>query len=189
MSATRNGCLQTRPPNKVRPPGVLPSFRPWGPAIPCQMARNYIQTNPLTLRPLEAPPADVEAFADYDEQRKVWRITRDICLVFLDVPFRSVGGRHWRARPGVLEVDAGFEWDGASGPVINDHTAVLASLVHDIACSVVLGAHVLVGYFRRHWLYYRTARAQGMGRWRAGWHLRGLVLFNAPWEAVHRGKG
>jgi hypothetical protein len=136
------------------------------------------------IRPFDSL-VDVDDFAEFDEAKQLWRVKKDIWIRFPVEPvLNNVDCEYWESFPGSLInfprilVMAGYEWDGASGPAMDTPDIRLASMVHDIICTVVRGERVVGGYFARHWLYYVIARTQGCPKARASYHLVALLLFN-----------
>lgn len=74
---------------------------------------------------------------------------------------------------GVLDVRAGYAWDGASGPTIDTKSSMKPSLPHDVFCAMMRDGRldyvewqdVVNEYF------YNQCLEAGMWKWRAGlWH-------------------
>lgn len=139
----------------------------------------------LAFEPL-GEVADHRAFAVY-EWHGAWRyrVVRNVVFHFPAhlVRFRRLSGHGWATHEdGRLDVDQGYTWDGPSGPAINCEASVVASLVHDIVCELVLtapGKHAYpCGYFRAHRLYRMICRAQGMHPVRAWYQWTALVACN-----------
>lgn len=129
---------------------------------------------------------DREAFCNWDEEREVYRITRDVTIHLPGYQFRTLQQDGWATHNDCITVFAGYEWDGPSGPAINGETNVVGSLVHDIICTQVCISYLssptfgypLEGYFKRHRLYREINRSQGEGLVRAWYQWGGLVAGN-----------
>lgn len=140
-----------------------------------------------------AGPVDWGDFARAVPATRNWRIAAPIVLRLPGADLRRVQGDRWRVRSAEeIEVDEGYVWDGATR-VCTTSANVLASLGHDLVCTPAEPADrqdwmepqpkrcAVESYWRRHALYWRIGRAQGMGWLRAGGHLLGLVLLNRPY--------
>lgn len=145
-------------------------------------------TPPLALYPLRRMTAETEPgqwtrytpASNGDPER--WTTTRALAIHLPGVGLVNCTGWRWATAHGLIRVAVGFAWDGASGPAIDDPSAVLASLVHDIACTRIEGpdgaTHPLPGYWARHALYARILGAQGEPFARCAWSWFGLVAAN-----------
>ena len=138
----------------------------------------------MDLYPLSGP-VDRESFCDWDEIKRLYRETTDVRMHFPGYSFNDVKGDHWHSHGSCIDVDAGYEWDGPSGPAINGETNVIGSKTHDIICTKVNGAYPLSGYFRRHTLYVKINRVQGETRIRAATHWAALAAGNWIYAVFH----
>lgn len=79
---------------------------------------------------------------------------------------------------GLLEIGAGYAWDGPSGPTVDTRTFMRGSLVHDALYQLMRDADL-----DRRWRraadeeLVRICREDGMGRLRSWWVLGGVRLF------------
>ena len=101
----------------------------------------------------------------------------------------SVYTKYIRLTPdGLLVVKAGYAWDGASGPTIDDETNYRFSLIHDVLYQLLRGG--LIPYLYRKYadsLVLTVAREDGMKwfrRWK--WYI-GLRKFGWPWALPEGG--
>ena len=113
-------------------------------------------------------------------------IHRAVTLVLPGVDFHPVAGEHFHVWRGRIDLFPGHAWNGASGPAIDTEDTILASLVHDIACTRIHpeGPHILPNYLARHRLYRDIATVQGMTRIRAYTHFAVLVAANWLYEDI-----
>ena len=87
-------------------------------------------------------------------------------------------------RRGYLWVKAGYAWDGASGPTIDDESTLRASLVHDVLYQALrLGLLPADLRLRADQLFYRMLREDGMSRMRATYWYWGVRLGGAAHAA------
>lgn len=151
----------------------------------------------ITMDPTAARPLDLYPLVPMteDDDPEVWchhlrpPTGRPICMARMPlvvhlpgVQLLNCAGPLWACRPGEIRVCQGFQWDGASGPAINDDAALMGSLVHDIICTRITLAghatHPLPSYWARHYLYARIIRIQGGAVWRVSADWIGLVAAN-----------
>ena len=81
-------------------------------------------------------------------------------------------GKFIKIKNGWLIIEAGYAWDGASGPTIDTPSSYRGSLVHD-ALYQLLRAGVLDSSWREYAdnLFTELCKDDGMWHWRAdGWH-------------------
>lgn len=136
-----------------------------------------------TIWPCTAP-CDWRDFAESNADRTGWRVIRHLAAYFPEwVSLDTTYTQHWRAAGGTrcILIDAGYQWDGASGPALDTSDAIVASLIHDIICTRVDGRCCVPSYMQRHRIYRTIARVNGMPPWRAWGHWTGLVLANWAW--------
>lgn len=121
-------------------------------------------------------------FATYEYVGDAWRyrMTHDVVLA---IPahlyaLREQAGMLWCTFPGRVEVDAGYCWDGPSGPAINDESSVVGSLLHDICCTRAADGRYPCSYWTAHRLYRQVNRAQGMHAARAWYQWGALAACN-----------
>ncbi len=79
---------------------------------------------------------------------------------------------------GMLTIEAGYCWDGASGPAVDTNTIMRGSLIHD-ALYQLLRMEFLAEEFRQasDRELYRACREDGMGWFRAKYVYRAVRLF------------
>lgn len=165
-----------------------------------------MQPDQTTARLVVSPLTEVVAWSDFARPvhgTRYWEAFARVAIHLPGANLRQVQGDKWRVLDAEhIEIDAGFRWDGASGPALTTPANVMASLVHDIVCmkGVVSAdledwqpwmgaprrAYAVESYLQRHALYWRIGRRQGMGRWRAGMHFAGLMLGNRFWSLAGR---
>lgn len=89
------------------------------------------------------------------------------------------------ARPGILLVDRGYTWDGPSGPTIDSHKNLRASLAHDALYQLLRGG-LLGAPGSKEWaknrkladqLFRKHLRDDGMGWFRATYYYLGVRMF------------
>lgn len=80
---------------------------------------------------------------------------------------------------GTLQIAAGYAWDGASGPVVDRPSTMVASLVHDALYQLMRLGLLDAESHRRpaDACYERLCRRDGMWWWWARLHLRALERF------------
>ena len=82
---------------------------------------------------------------------------------------------------GLLTIDRGYAWDGASGPAMDSKTNMRASLIHDALIQLVQ-----TGLLDKSWKmqidleYFRVARQDKMWHIRAGIEL--IAIQGHDWE-------
>lgn len=82
------------------------------------------------------------------------------------------------AASGVLTVQAGYCWDGPSGPALDTPNFMRASLVHDALYQLIrLGELSPKHRVHADQLMYTLCRADGMGRFRAHYSYYAVCLF------------
>ena len=92
----------------------------------------------------------------------------------IDAPFITL------TPAGGLTIDAGYAWDGPSGPAISTRTFMRSSLIHDVLCQLVR-----TGHLGREWIpavhdeVQRICLEDGMCRARASW-VRWAMRFADP---------
>ena len=129
---------------------------------------------------------DHRQFATYEYGADGWqyRMTAPATFRFPRHLYRLITtvGPGWQTAPGEIDVQGGYCWDGPSGPAVNDESAVVGSLLHDILCTPVTDEQGRVGYpcgyLAAHRLYREVCRVQGMHRGRAWYHWGALVACN-----------
>jgi len=87
---------------------------------------------------------------------------------------------------GWLTIQAGYAWDGASGPAIDTPSFMRGSLVHDV-CYQAMSLGLLAVEWREaaDQLLRRLCREDGMSRLRAWWVYRAVRWFGD--DALARG--
>ena len=87
---------------------------------------------------------------------------------------------------GWLTIQAGYAWDGASGPAIDTKSFMRGSLVHDV-CYQAMSLGLLAVEWREaaDQLLRRLCREDGMSRLRAWWVYRAVRWFGD--DALARG--
>ena len=148
----------------------------------------YIARAPLDVYPLarmtpETEPGQWTAYTPATNgTREYWTVARDVRLHLPGVRFLTSGSPGWHTEPGLITLRPGWQWDGASGPAIDDPSALLAAACHDVACTRIEGpdgdTHPLPSYLGRHCLYARILRAQGEPLVRCLWSWVGLMVAN-----------
>jgi hypothetical protein len=153
---------------------------------PPPMARlETLDVYPLRRMTHDTEPAQWTRYSPAtDERREYWTITRPVCLHLPGYCLLPCCGDGWHAHAkGLIYLAPGWQFDGASGPAIDDPAAIMASAPHDIVCAWVPDGrgglvHPLRGYYRRHALYSRILEAQGEHCLRCAWSLAGLLCGN-----------
>ena len=94
-------------------------------------------------------------------------------------PLKQVGNRFVRLdADGLLTIAAGYAWDGASGPAINNHTILRGSLVHDACYQLIrLGLLPIDQRDIADRLLRETCLEDGMWPARAAWVYQAVHLF------------
>jgi hypothetical protein len=162
----------------------------------------------VTIQVLDGRKVDVDAFAEYDEELNLFRVTRQVVFVFPSswrvvgvegdkwhsIADSKVGMRVgseivvWEDDAGRIVVEVGYTWDGPSGPTFDTPVTRYPSLIHDLICTTIDGAHVIDGYFKRHWVYYALLREQGAPLWRAQLHWHALNVGNWAYSLLNKRK-
>jgi len=71
---------------------------------------------------------------------------------------------------GLLTIEAGYAWDGASGPAVDTRTIMRGSLVHDALYQLLREGHLPPSYrLQADRLLYTLCREDGMSWPRAQW--------------------
>ena len=107
--------------------------------------------------------------------------------VFIDTPFLSLG------RGGVLSIQSGYRWDGASGPTLDTRNTMRASCIHDalyqlIRCSLLSLSHKdsadkeLAIIMEEDWMP-KTTPGRVWNKVRSGYYYWGVRLFGR-WACV-----
>ena len=101
-------------------------------------------------------------------------------------PYRGkVGGNDffWLAPDGLLAINRGYAWDGASGPAINTKNFVRASLVHDCLYQLMRGGVLDKEQDRKiaDQLLRDIAKEDGMSSFRAGYVYAAVRLFGGEY--------
>jgi hypothetical protein len=79
---------------------------------------------------------------------------------------------------GVMRIDKGYAWNGASGPTIDDETNITPSLVHDGGYQLIGEGHLPMKYrklFDKE--LKRMCEERGMCDFRADYWYKGVHLF------------
>jgi hypothetical protein len=81
---------------------------------------------------------------------------------------------------GTLSIEAGYAWDGPSGPAVDTPTFMVASLVHDALYQMIRHGQLSASArAQADWTLYTVARRSGMPQWRALYCLVAVRLFAA----------
>lgn len=91
-----------------------------------------------------------------------------------------VGGNDyvWLAANGLLTMQAGYQWDGASGPAIDTKSFMRGSLVHDALYQLIRdGVLPLDTRAAADFTLHRLVIEDGMWRVRAAWVLAAVRVF------------
>ena len=72
----------------------------------------------------------------YSEYKYKFKVEENFSI---ELPFKIPDFEHSYAssKDGILSIKKGYAWDGASGPIINTHDTLVASLVHDVLYQVM----------------------------------------------------
>lgn len=82
------------------------------------------------------------------------------------------------SRDGLLSLDEGFKWDGASGPAIDTKDFMRASMIHDALYFLLRIGDLPVSYRKQaDLLLYQMCRADGMPILRAWYVYYAVRLF------------
>lgn len=144
---------------------------------------------PLNVWPLQRMDETTEPgqWTEYhpggEGEDEYWLVTRDVRLHLPGVPLLTCVCDYWQTEHGIIAIRKGWAFDGASGPAIDDPSALMAAAVHDVVCTRLEGpgneaTHPLPSYWARHALYARILRAQGEPGIRCAWSWLGLVAGN-----------
>jgi len=74
---------------------------------------------------------------------------------------------------GTLKINAGFAWDGASGPTFDSRSSMRASLVHDVFCVCMRDGRLDYSKYQDtvNQFFKQQCIEDGMWEWRASlWH-------------------
>ena len=114
-----------------------------------------------------------------EHPRYKYRLTQE-CVIGLGLEGRpaSIRGYITLWEDGLLSINPGYCWDGASGPAIDSANFMRGSLVHD-ALYQLIREKQLRQEFRRFadLILYRIVREDGMSPVRALWVWAGVRLF------------
>lgn len=130
-------------------------------------------------------------------QPELWQVTRHVRLHLPGVPLLAAEGPCWRSHPGsedsdpIVELFAGFVYDGASGPALNNPAALLGAAAHDVVVRRIDGRRVYAygwclrgapqvcpSYWRRAWLYGAILAAQGESRFRVAYSTAAVAAYD-----------
>lgn len=98
------------------------------------------------------------------------------------LPSREIDSRFIRlGRDGVIEIRAGYAWDGPSGPTVDTKNFMRGSLVHDALYQLMReGALGVEHRDRADRLLQQMCRDDGMSRARAWWVYYGVEFGGGP---------
>jgi hypothetical protein len=122
----------------------------------------------------------------YRELKSRWKYTlveEFSLLTGIEFPKAVVTTYITLAGNGALSVQAGYSWDGPSGPMVDGPTTLTPSLVHD-AFYQLLRLH-LISYTKKpeiDQLFITMCKARGMNAFRAWYAHRALKRFGRPTE-------
>ena len=84
-------------------------------------------------------------------------------------------------KDGNLVVFTGYQWDGASGPTIDDNTNMRASLEHDVFYQMLREEYLGPGWRKIvDKVLFQSLREDGMPWWRAKYYYWGVRLGGGP---------
>ncbi|MDX9982053.1 MAG: hypothetical protein RBU25_18670 [Lentisphaeria bacterium] len=145
---------------------------------------------------------DLDRVMEFDEGRKRWCGKGQKWRVELEKTFGCeindvYGGTFFSDNDtGYLYFFGHYEWNGASGPTLDDPSLRLSSAIHDAICTKgPKGRRVVKSYWKRHEIYRRVMLAHcpytsRIGKayhvFRAWKHWLGLVACNWAWDLLKR---
>lgn len=165
---------------------------------------------PLNLYPLDPVPLEhyPHAWARQVRRRakgqtELWRVSRWVRHHLPGWPLLAAEGPFWRTWPGtptadpIIELLPGYEFDGASGPAIDDPEALIAASCHDPATQRIDGLMVMAigasyrgfpkvcpSWWRRARLYGAILSAQGESRFRVAYSTAAVAAYDLVVEPI-----
>ena len=108
-----------------------------------------------------------------------YQLTRPYIIATGITPPRRIDHDFFTLREdGVLEIRAGYAWDGASGPTFDTRSSMRPSLVHDCFCQMAKARDLDYRTYAPQYnaLFRKMCEEDGMWSWRAAIWQAGVVI-------------
>lgn len=108
-----------------------------------------------------------------------YQLTRPYSVQTGICPPATIDYPYWTLHDdGLLEVSAGFAWDGASGPTFDTKSSMRPSLVHDCFCQMAKDRRLDYKTYAPQYndLFRRMCIEDGMWGWRASIWKAGVIF-------------